>query len=120
MDDIHEVKQERVQDPAGMSYCVRAVKLGVRLRKRADLGPGPQQSATDFVATFLADVVAPILSAWRADRRDTWKVGILREGSLLGEKVIHKERLNTGVDPEPRIRDLAELIRGGRIDDLRS
>jgi hypothetical protein len=120
LDDIHEVKQERVQDPAGVTYYVRAVKLGVSLRRRAEIGQGPQQSASDLAATILADVVVPIVSARRADREDTWKVGVLREGSLLGEKVVHKERLRAGVDPEPRVRELVDRIRMGRLDELRS
>ncbi|MFX0538929.1 hypothetical protein ACQBAT_12435 [Ornithinimicrobium sp. Y1847] len=55
---------------------------------------------------------------WWLDRREAYKVGILRERVVPKAKpfrrtVIHKEVLDPGVDPGPRIRELVEAVKRG-------
>ena len=115
MDEIHDARETRVVDPTGLVYSVRAVPRGVRLRKRENLGPVPGTSAGDVFASVLADVVSPLISAWRAEKQTGWKIGVLRDGGLLGQAIVHKEISAAGMDPAARIEEIVRLIRSGEF-----
>ncbi|MGD8150539.1 hypothetical protein [Ornithinimicrobium sp. Y1694] len=93
----------------GRRYRVRAVKRGAPLRDDYDMTGG-----------FEMLLVVPFAMAyfWWLDRREASKVGILRERVVPKAKpfrgtVIHKEVLDLGVDPGPRIRELVEAVKRG-------
>ncbi|MDC5698744.1 hypothetical protein OO014_15925 [Intrasporangium calvum] len=95
----------------GRVYRVKAVKRGATLRPLAP---------ADGLETL---VILPFAFAyfWWLDRQQSYKVGVVIDPKptavfAFGRLVLHKELLPPGVDPAPRMRELADEVRAGRYD----
>lgn len=108
----HDVRIERGE----WVYFVRGVKSVESLA--GDMLAG----ATGPVEAVLGFFMVEVLDVWWR-RKKAWKVGVLRvKGSRWGPsgriKVLHKEVLTAGVEPNARIAQLAEEVLSGRFDSV--
>lgn len=103
----HDVRLER----NGSVYYIRGVKRYEPFR-----GDATWDGTLGGLVMLLATVIAAHL-LWRS--QDTWKVGVLHyQPSRLGGRIrlIHKERLPRGEQPDPRIQQLVEGVQRGDYD----
>ncbi|HSX67403.1 hypothetical protein [Nocardioides sp.] len=107
----HDVKVTR----EGWHYWVRAVKSGQPLK--SDVFKGG-----DLFDEVLNFMFGSLHQRW-LDGRETWKVGILayRDSGWGGRfKVLHKELLAPGLQPDDRIAQLVNDVEAGRFHPSRS
>jgi hypothetical protein len=100
----HDVRLERGQ----WIFYVRGVRKGERF-----LGGG----LTGFEGILFALTIG-LLWASRQERKDHWKVGVVRfrkDGSGL-VRLVHKEMLRPGETPHARIATLVKEATAGRFD----
>lgn len=113
--DSENTREQVVQDPAGTTYRIRAVKKGMPLR--GDI-TGVATGPLDFVVQFLLDTVLAAAISLRASRQDTWKLGVYRQTRAATERLAHKELLAPGDAPEERISTLRQRIAAGDTSTL--
>ncbi len=109
----HDVRVER----NGWAYWVRGVRRSEQfLGDDTLLGPGIADAVAGLVISMVHGAFA---------ERFRWKVGVVRvpDPSTFnsgGARVVHKEFLAIGTEPEPRIAQLVADIHAGRFDDVSS
>lgn len=108
--DSENTREAQVQDPEGVHYRIRAVKVGMALR--GDV-PTVATGPVDFVVQFVIDTAIALAIKLRADRQDAWKLGVYRQGRTKVERLVHKEVLPPGDTPEEQILRLRNRIATG-------
>lgn len=88
--DSENTRELVVQDFAGTTYRIRAVKKGMPLRGDVT---GVATGPVDFVVQSLIDTVMAAAISLRADRQSTWKLGVYRRTRVATERLVHKELL---------------------------
>jgi hypothetical protein len=121
----YDVRVERRIGRRQEVLWVRAVKRGQPLRydpelfrRDALLSADPTTRLVVAVLRLVAVPVERLVWHPRIERSTTWKVGVIdpRGGRLGADRLLHRERLPKGVDPQARIAELVGEVEAGRFD----
>lgn len=100
----------------GARYVVRAVPNGSALRTAGARGDG-----IFFLFELVVAIVAATIEAARKRRRTGWTVGVLAPPKRWrAQRVIFRESIDDEAAIAARVREIADMIEGGRFPGARS